>query len=235
MQNSVIRFTVSPRTTPCVSVGENIIKNQSIARGAHTRLEILNFSSLLQCKPADAISHVEFTIGGIFQKGEILARKKSILNEYVVKAEDMIEIVAIDEGKGLVTTRRFTGHDIIIKSPVKGTIKDVSDQYIDIAFDGLYFPATKAQGNVYAPILALRDDGFHTLDDTVGGKVVVVKAQAGIMSKLMALGASAVVTTETEIDNTVPHAILDPQTIDILSAYSGQHVLLDGEHRCLLL
>lgn len=235
MPQSVIRFTVSPRTTPCVNPGDRVTKNQCIARGSHSRLEVLNMSQLLNCKPSSVLSYLECSLGSTLQKGEPLAKRKGFLHEYEVNAEDTLEIVAIDEDQGLVTTRRFTGHEIIHKSPVNGSIKEVCEAYIDIVFDGMYVQAERVQGSVYAPIVVLHEENMYSLDDSVSGKVVVVRAQAGIMSKLMALGAKAVITTAGDVDNTIPHAILDPQTIGSLSAFDGQYVLLDGEHHCLVL
>ena len=194
-------------------------------QSAATTEEVIKVGSLLGIANHDIPKHLKASIGSQIKKGDIIAKRKKLFTEFIVRSPVTGHLSSLDLTKGTIHIQGTEEKEQVIKSPIDGKVNKINEGQVEIEFSGLMIPAERGKGTATGML------SIYNSSDTLAGKIVATDPSEVLFSKFRALGACGVISRAplNNSDPSLPFVIISPATMKQIAAYGGKKVVLSGD------
>lgn len=201
--------------------------------------EEINISAILHVPARKIPSLLSVHVSQVVKPGDILARKKSIFTETYIRSPFLGTVVQIDTNRGSVWLETKRNPNVIIRSPINGTVVKIASGSLELEYDGILLHPLSIKGTIDGDLFVLSkeaQDLMQVRQRDVEGKIVAGDRLSLLASKLIALNAKAIIATDDiQQTLTVPFAVLSLESFETLSFFSGKHVILDELKKLIMI
>lgn len=153
MSTITIFLPINTKTT--VKEGDTVVFGQSLTTDDVTSAIVYDLGKLFLVKPQEAAGLALKREGEEVEKGEVLAKKQSLLSTKMLKALFAGKVARIDKELGLLEIAADNVEKTSIVSPVAGRILQVSKEEIVIDFRGTALYVKQGIGRMKRGLLAI--------------------------------------------------------------------------------
>lgn len=230
-----ITLKIASGAKPLVSKGHKVKRGDVLLETTQSELDEFDLAKLLSVPPQKITTYLTVKPHAEVKAGQVIARKKGMLSQQVVKSPISGELVIIDETKGIVGIKR-AGESKKITAWFSGTVDDIDDSQIVFAVSGKVLIGHEGRGAATSgKLLVLGEVSALTMPIDVEKTIVVVKrASSDLIAKADALGAVAIVT---ELIDPPPFSLPYLLFADIrdINHHHDKWAILNGDERQLLI
>lgn len=178
-----------------VEKGEKVVRGQTLAKCDETFREF-NLTKILKISPQNVVGCLSITLGTAVREGQILAQKKSFLNNFDFKSP--VSGLAVElSPEGFLKIKVAKMEETT--SPIKAEVKEIKNNCVILEFTaniltGVFGSGRRNWGQI--EILKSKDEvGLEDLPIDVKDKIFITrgKISAGFIHKAEALDAAGVV------------------------------------------
>ena len=234
---TTVSISISEEAEILVKIGEEVSEGSLLAQKCNKRRETVSLCQIFKV-PAEKIKKfIKKNEGDKVGLGEILAVKRSLFSQLLVKSpmEGKIEEVNIYRGSVTIACDQEKRK---VASPVSGKVKEIGKDKIVIEFSGRIFEGKKGEGKAKAGLLSFLSQGSLdslNLSGEIRGKIILGEAISKTgLAKAEALDVSGLVLGEEPPALSLPFLIFEKETLRRLAEFSGNMVILDGDDKRLI-
>lgn len=242
--------------TPLVAVGDTVTAGQPLATKSGAGTAVINLATELGLSIDKTGKAVRKNPGDVVAPGDVIASRAGFLGmgEQKVVSSVAGSVVAYERRTGELTLRiagEAKDADETYPSPVAGeiTICDNGEIVIESRGEETAPPALGVGGSVTAEVYCIHHEEhspvpLHLLNHDVSGKIVAGRAfdREGL-TKLLALEAAGIVTTQVEEDDlayvaqksSLPLVTVSEEEFKKVMKKEGKEITLDGEQKKVVL
>lgn len=220
---------------PQVKIGDKIDEKTAISQSSYMSDTIIHLTKLLKVKEDAVLKYLKLSIGQAIHEGDILAEKKSLFSTLTVKSphDGVLKEVNLKKGT-LIISQKETKLKEKQTIPVKGIVKDISREYLEIEIEGIKIKGKKGAGlDQIGELFFITGDSpsFLDIDSEVEERIVLVKQLTdNTMVKIDALGALACIAEKVLEQMTLPYLVVEADSFSALKKHDGKRAWLQPEN-----
>lgn len=220
---------------PQVKIGDKINEKTAVCQSVSANDTVIHLNHLLKVKQETIPKYLKISIGQAIHKDNILAEKKSLFSTLTVRSPHDGELKEINLKDGtLIISRKETKLKEKQTIPVKGIVKDINHDHIEIEIEGVKVKGKKGGGsNQVGELFFIAGDSpsFLDIDAEVEERIVLVKQlTANTMVKIDALGALACITEKVGEQMTLPYLVVEADSFLALKKHHSERAWLRPEN-----
>lgn len=230
-----VTLKLTSGATPKVAKGHKVKWGDVILETTKTEVDEFDLARLLSLPPQKIVSCLTVKPHAQIKSGDVIARKKGIVSQQVVKSPVAGELVMVDETKGIVGIRRsIEGKKVT--AWFSGTVEDIDGSCIVFGVSGKVLTGMAGRGTaVSGRLRMLGEVSALTMPVDIENAIVVVrKAYSDMIAKADALGAVAIVAEMIEPPPfSLPYLLL--ADIGEIAYHHEKWAVLNGDEKQLLI
>ncbi len=207
-----ITFHVSTDEKLLIKAGQEVDFQSPLSKKIYTSDNKIHLAQKLQIPPENIFMHLTKVVGDEIKKGEILAKRKTLLAQKIYRSEYGGTIKEINHEEGSILISTAVKKEDVKYAYFKGRVEEVKRNEVTLKVDrAKVFHAKMASEDFGGEVLFAQNDGLERLtEDEVKNKVLFTNSiHAYIKVKFEVMGLLGVVTSqEVAVDFGMPHAIL---------------------------
>jgi len=198
---SLVHFPILSGAKILIKAGDILDPNTEIAEiPGLPSLQIIPVSNIFGIKGEKIPKYLKKNIGEFVKKGEIIAEKRQVFSQLLLKSPMDAKLREIDLKKGTLTLEPSEGKSEKIVTPVHGRVKNISPGYVEMEIEGAVFPVLTGSGkDVTGTIKHVKGERIGILDvwEEVGENVLLCENISGeLVAKLEVVGVSGLITAK---------------------------------------
>ncbi|OGG27014.1 hypothetical protein A2960_02615 [Candidatus Gottesmanbacteria bacterium RIFCSPLOWO2_01_FULL_39_12b] len=229
---SSIQLPITSGMKILVSEGDKIDINTVLAEiKTSDQNKMIQLSKLLNIKADQIPKYLVKIIGDEVNEGEIIAQKKGLFSNYIIKSPLTGKIKEIDLKAGTMTLIDRESKEINkLYSPVSGRVAVIEKANLSISIDGEVFKGKDGSGqDCLGELVYLPGENLSALDinHEVSKKIVLCQGlyEEGIV-KLDVLEAKGIILKKKLDDIPIPWIQISEEVFSKLTEYAGKTILL---------
>ncbi|OGG02979.1 hypothetical protein A2W14_04330 [Candidatus Gottesmanbacteria bacterium RBG_16_37_8] len=228
---TVVKIFLNNSGKILVDVGDEIEKGGAVSIIGEESNEVeINLSEILKVKTGDIFKFLKKRPTEKVSEGELLAEKKSLVTLLSVRSPISGNIKEVDLKKGTVTIIKEGKQTIKVTVPVKGRVKSIEKNLLELEIKGERISALKGKGeSQVAKLMRIPDEksSFFDFGIEVENRLVLIKkVTAELMAKLDTLDALGVITLGADEEGNFPCLVISDDSYKELAKADGKSVWL---------
>lgn len=221
-----------------VNENETVVQGSALAEGREEgEKRHFSIAKIFKTAPSQVFKFLVKKLGDRVKKGEVLAKKESLLGRMILRSPFDGRLAEISEILGEITLVREE-NKAVVKSPVSGRIKEIGNEEIKIEFKGVVFEGKRGGGEkVFGEIENLPTDvGVLALSNRIAQKILASQSfSPEVLAKAWALEAAAVGTDFlAKKDPPLPFLLIGKRELEALKNYQGKKAVLEPKEKRLI-
>lgn len=222
-----------------VKVGDKINSETVLAEFPQaSKLQIIPIAKIFAINGEKIPKYLKKNIGEIVKKGEVIAEKRQVFSQLLLKSPVEAKLKEIDLKKGTLTLEVSTDENEKMICPIPGRIKNISSNFIELEIDGEVYSAIGGSGkNVRGCIKYIQGERIGILDVTeeVGENILLCENISGeLVAKLEVVGVLGLITcNKFARDIEIPYLYVSSDVFGKIKELDHKDVCLMPENKQL--
>ncbi len=206
----LITFSVSTGDSLLIKAGQTVDFTSLLAKKTFSKQTKINLAQQLQIDPKNIFMHLTKVVGDEITKGEVIAKKKTMLSEkqYVSEHQGTIKEIDHEDGSILINTKTATEEKT--HSFFKGEVEAIKKNEITLKVKKAKgFALKEASGDFGGEVFFIQTEapGMVSNDDVERKVIFIDSIKSYSQVKFEVMGIAGIVTLQQLTEDTAtPHA-----------------------------
>lgn len=238
---TTVAISLNAGTKLLVEEGDEINKHTAIYKaGDEGEVKAIPLSGILKVDASQIHKYLKRQLGDIVKQGELLAVKRSLLTQTIIKSPISGKIKEIDLKKGLLLmTTDFDKKIKKVHIPISGKVKQIKKDSIEIDVSGVRITGRQGSGDDQFGNLCIISASRHSVldfgDEVADCVVFIEEAPLEAITKMDVLGALGVISTKIMEETGFPYLIIDDGDVKDILSHQGKAIWLRPEAQEVIL